>query len=68
MKKNMGNTDRIIRIAFAIIVAILFLFNIINGTLAYTLIIIAGVLLLTGVINFCPLYRVLGVNTCKIKK
>jgi len=38
MKKNMGGTDRIIRLVVAAIVAVLFFTGVIQGTLAYILI------------------------------
>ena len=68
MKKNMGSLDKGVRIVLAIIVALLYYFNVISGTLAYVLMAVAIILLITSVINFCPLYRIIGVNSCKIKK
>ena len=65
MKKNMGSTDRIIRIIIAAIVAVLYYSGRINGTMAIILGIVAGVFLLTSLINFCPLYKMLGINTNK---
>ena len=68
MKHNMGNFDRIIRIIVAIAVAILYFTHIITGTLAYVLMTIAGIFILTGFIGNCPLYSVFGINTCSAKK
>lgn len=68
MKKNMGGLDRIIRLVVAITVAVLFYLNIIEGTLAYVLLALAGVFVLTSFISFCPLYSIVGLNTCKIKE
>ena len=65
MKKNMGGIDRIIRIILAIVVAILYFTGKVEGILATVLIVLAAVFLLTSVINFCPLYTVLGLNTGK---
>ena len=67
MKKNMGNTDKGIRVLIALVVALLYYNDTIGGTLAYVLMGISIVLLVTSLINFCPLYKVLGINTCKIK-
>jgi len=67
MKVNMSSTDRIIRIVFAVIVAGLYFTDVIKGTFAYVLIALAAILLLTSIINFCPLYRLFGISTCKIK-
>ena len=67
MKRNMGNADKGIRVIIALVVALLYYNDTISGTLAYVLMGISIVLLVTSLINFCPLYKVLGINTCKIK-
>jgi hypothetical protein len=67
MKKNMGSTDKGIRIVVALIIAALYYFNVVEGTLAYILMAFAIVFLLTSFISFCPLYLPLGINTCKKK-
>ncbi len=64
MKKNMGNIDKIIRILVAIVIAVLFFTNVISGTLGIVLLVLAGVFVLTSLISFCPLYTLVGVNTC----
>lgn len=68
MKKNMGNADRIIRIAAALIFGILYFTNTIAGTTGLVLLIAGSVFLLTSLIGFCPLYTVLGIKTCATKK
>lgn len=65
MKKNMGLTDRIIRIAVAILVLVLYFMEVINGTLALILGAFAVIMLATSFISFCPLYLPFGINTCK---
>ncbi len=67
MKKNMGGIDKAIRISAAIIVAILYFTNTISGTLAIVLGVLAGIFVLTSLVSFCPLYTILGINTCKVK-
>ena len=68
MKKNMGTTDKIFRILIAVLIGVLNFTNVISGTLATLLGIIAVVLLLTSFISFCPLYLPLNINTRKKKK
>lgn len=68
MKKNMGTSDRIIRIIIAAIVGILFFTGIISGTLGIILLVLAGVFVLTSMISFCPLYAPFGLSTCSIKE
>lgn len=68
MKKNMGRTDKIVRVLVAIAVALLVYFQVVTGTLAYILIAVAAIFVLTSVIGFCPLYSLFGMNTCKVNK
>ena len=67
MTKNMGGVDRIIRINIAIVVGVLYWQGIIEGTLAYVLLALAAVFLLTSLVSFCPLYKIVGLNTCPRK-
>ena len=67
MKKNMGSTDKIIRILFAIVVAVLFYTETVQGTLAIVLGILATIMVATSFISFCPLYVPFGISTCKKK-
>ena len=68
MKKNMGLTDRIIRVIVAAIIGILYFSGTIFGTLGMVLLILAGIFVLTSLISFCPLYAPFGLNTCALKK
>jgi Inner membrane protein YgaP-like, transmembrane domain len=68
MKRNMGTLDKGIRVIIAIAIGLLYYFNIIEGTLAYVLMALAIVFLLTSFVSFCPLYLPFGINTCKTKK
>ncbi len=63
MKKNMGIIDKVIRVLIAVAVVILYLTNVISGTLAVILLILSGIFILTSLISFCPLYTPLGINT-----
>ena len=67
MKKNMGSADRIIRVIIAAVIAVLFLTNVIGGTLGIVLLALAGIFLLTSLVNFCPLYAPFGISTCKVE-
>ncbi|MDN5352407.1 MAG: hypothetical protein PWQ12_1327 [Clostridiales bacterium] len=62
MKKNVGQIDRIIRIILGIIVLSLF-FTLEGGIKWISL--LGIVLIVTGLINFCPLYVPFGINTRK---
>ncbi len=65
MKTNMGSTDRLIRILLAVVFAALYFTGTVTGTLGVILVILGGVFLGTSAIGFCPLYTLLGWNTCK---
>jgi len=68
MKKNMGNADRIIRLILAAVLAYLYFGGVVTGTLGIILAVVAGVFVLTSLISFCPLYSLVGLNTCPVKK
>jgi len=68
MKKNMGSTDRIIRLIVAIVFAILYFSNIVTGTIGLILVALSAVFVLTSLVSFCPLYLPFGINTCQTKK
>jgi len=67
MKKNMGGADRVIRIILAAIFAVLYFTGTIPGTLGLVLVILGGVFVLTSLVSFCPLYSIVGLNTCLTK-
>ena len=64
MQTNLHQVDRIIRIVIGIALIVLPLFAVI-GWWGY---VVRAILLATGLINFCPIYRLLGINTCKYKR
>lgn len=63
MQANVGSSDRIIRIVLgAILVALFFVVAAPWKSVA----LIAGIVAIaTGVLRFCGLYKLLGINTCK---
>jgi membrane-associated protease RseP (regulator of RpoE activity) len=61
MNKNVGGIDRILRIVVGLVVlATVWIVPTPWGWLGL-------IPLLTGLLNFCPLYTLLGVNTCSSK-
>jgi hypothetical protein len=65
MQKNMGIIDRIARILFAGIIAVLYFAGILSGTLSVLLGIFAVIFLVTSLVSFCPLYTVFKFSTGK---
>lgn len=64
----MGSADRIIRTIIALAIVVLFLMNQLQGTLGIVLLVLAGILVLTSLVNFCPLYAIFGISTAPKKK
>ncbi|MFC5684135.1 YgaP family membrane protein [Flavobacterium sp. MAHUQ-51] len=68
MKKNMGKTDKTIRLTVAVILASLYFTQTVTGNFGIFLIAFAVILVITSFINFCPLYTPWGINTNKKNK
>lgn len=64
MKINVGNTDRVLRIVAGIV--LLALVFVLEGN-ARWFGLIGIVPLVTGLFRFCPVYALLGLNTCPMK-
>ncbi|MBL0342037.1 MAG: DUF2892 domain-containing protein [Bacteroidetes bacterium] len=67
MKKNMGSTDKIIRFILAAVFGFLYFSGTVTGTFGIILLVLGGVFVLTSLISFCPLYAIVGMNTCPVK-
>ncbi len=70
MTANVGNTDRILRAILGLILIFAPLLNMpaiwSSGAFAYGSMAVGLVLIITAVVRFCPLYRIIGLSTCKI--
>ena len=64
MVKNVGNIDKSIRVIIALVLFSLFFF--LEGNLRY-LGLLGLIPLITAFASWCPIYRVLGINSCKLK-
>jgi hypothetical protein len=65
MKRNMSNTDRIVRVIVAALFAYLYFSGIVTGGLGIVLVVLGGVFLLTAIVAFCPLYAPFKFSTYK---
>jgi hypothetical protein len=63
MKTNVGGIDKIARIAVGLVLIVLTLMGTI-GVWGW----IGIVPLATGLFNFCPVYSLMGISTCKTKR
>jgi uncharacterized membrane protein len=66
MKRNESNADRILRAVLG--VALVGGGLLIGGWAALVLYVIAAVLLFTAATGFCPLYRLFGIDTCRMSR
>lgn len=60
MTHNLGQIDRIARLVLGALLIVLAVTGVI-GLWGYLGIILVG----TGFVNFCPIYRVFGIKTCQ---
>ncbi|MEO8002926.1 MAG: DUF2892 domain-containing protein [Arenimonas sp.] len=65
MTRNMSNIDRGIRVAVAAVFAYLYLAGIVTGWVGIALLVFGTVFVLTSLVSFCPLYTLVGINTCR---
>lgn len=67
MEKNVGTVDMIIRLLIAIALGYIGFFEnpiVSAGTSQNIIKIVAFLPLLTGLMRFCPLYKLIGLSTC----
>jgi hypothetical protein len=70
MTPNLGNIDRITRLLIGLALFFAPLLNLpaiwSSSTAAYVSMCVGLILTLTALFRFCPLYRILGMSTCKL--
>ncbi|WP_136667101.1 DUF2892 domain-containing protein [Flavobacterium sp. H122] len=67
MIKNIGQTDKIVRIILAIVLAGLDFFEVVKGGFSWILSLIAVILLVTAFTGYCPIWKLMGKNTSEVK-
>jgi hypothetical protein len=66
LKKNVGSIDRTLRILLGLALLLGF---VLNREGAYSWLYLIGVVpLVTGLMSSCPIYSILGLSTCPLKK
>jgi hypothetical protein len=60
---NESNPDRIIRFILGVVLAAAAVTGVAGGALTIVAWVLAAILLVTGVVGFCPLYAVLRIST-----
>lgn len=67
MRTNVGRTDKIIRLVLGIVAAVIAFVVGAGSVPGIILLVVAAVLIVTAFVGFCPLYRLLGINTCRVR-
>ena len=68
MKVNMSNVDRFVRILIGVLIASLGYTHVVRGNVGLIVMGVAGVIVLTSILGFCPLYSLLGIHTNSANK
>ncbi len=64
MTCNVGGIERPIRIGAGLVAVIIGLFAGLSTAMSGAALAVGVILLLTGAMGFCPLFTLLGINTC----
>jgi len=67
MMRNEGPVDRVVRAIVALVAVIGAVAAGADTGLGIGLLVVAAIMAVTAAVGFCPIYRVLGVNTCPLK-
>ena len=65
MKPNINSTDKIVRIIIGLVCFILLFTKSVVMPWSIVIGVAGGILIATALINFCPIYKILGVSTKK---
>jgi hypothetical protein len=66
MKKNESSLDRVLRVIGGLALLILYFTQVVSDGLGIAFVVIGALLLVTGIVGFCPLYALLKTRTNKI--
>lgn len=69
MKKNVGKTDKMIRLVVAAVIVILLATKTIAlaSTLGTILAVVAVIFTFTALVNWCAIYALIGASTCPVE-
>jgi membrane protein YdbS with pleckstrin-like domain len=67
MTRNVGSVDRALRALIGILALLgAFVLGWFSGWMLWAAVAVGVIMLVTAAVGTCPLYRLLGMNTCKI--
>ena len=64
MTCNVGGIERPIRIGAGLLAIMIGIFAGLSTAVAGTALAVGAILLLTGAVGYCPLFRLFGISTC----
>jgi hypothetical protein len=67
MEKNVGGMDRYARLVSGVLLLAAAFLNIVSGAVLWGAVVVGVIMLATGLTQFCPINKALGINTCKVK-
>lgn len=66
MVRNEGTIDRALRVIVGVVLLAAWVFGWLGGATAIVLGVVGAVLVVTGAVGFCPIYRLFGIATCPV--
>jgi hypothetical protein len=68
LTQNVGTLDRIARLGLGAVLGIVILAGIVASPLSWLVGALSVIMLATGALGYCPIYRIVGVRTCPIQR
>jgi hypothetical protein len=68
LSQNVGTADRVARLGLGAVLGVLLLAGIVAAPLSYLVGVLSVIMLATGALGFCPIYRVVGMRTGPIQR
>jgi hypothetical protein len=66
LEKNVGGLDRYARLIAGVLLLVAAALNYVSGYVLWVAVAIGVIFLVTGLMQFCPINKALGRNTCKV--
>lgn len=67
MKLNVGGYDRIGRIVIGVALLLVGMAAPVSDAWQLVAFVVAGIALVTGIVQYCPVNHLFGINTCKLE-
>jgi hypothetical protein len=68
LQTNENPADRVVRVALGLVLILAFAAGWATAPLSFLALAVGAIALVTGLAGFCPLYAVLGVSTCRVRR